>query len=118
MAQQTITLPAAWWVGGATTRGWRRTIPNPDADAIAIDDALTPAGESAFLANLEVDSINRILLILQPTASGSVGRADLSSAWETNGSLDITVGTTTWTFQTDGDDTSDNYALTPSNTSV
>ncbi|MCY4318349.1 MAG: hypothetical protein OXE76_03995 [Alphaproteobacteria bacterium] len=116
MARQTLTLPASWWSRGAFSRSWGRTIPNPSADGIEIDSALLPTGGSAFLTNVFVSTLNSITLVFQQTASGSVSRADLSSAWETGGSVAFTVGTTTWTFQTDGDDTADNYVLTPTNT--
>ena len=116
MARQSLSLPATWWRGGSQTRGWGRNIPNPDADGIEIDSALLPTGGSAFLADIFIDTLNRISLVFQQTASGSPSRADLSSAWETGGSVAFTVGTTTWTFQTDGDDTADNYVLTPTNT--
>ena len=108
MAEQTINLPANLWdersVGQATLRDWLAAL-----NAYPIDQDLAAPGTQTSLHQLAVLSDGRIIVATQG------GVDELSSTFETAGSIAVTVGSDTWTFALAGADLTEPYTWSPSN---
>ena len=92
MARQSgILFPANWFETAGSQRRWSRGVPTPAGTAIPIDDALSSVANNA-LSSLGV------------TSGGVINIAadnQLSSGWESDGRIEVTIEAQTWLFKPD-----------------
>ena len=109
---QSIALNASWYevssVGGGTNN-WRRWTP-PTGGRPQFDASLSSGGADRFLGQIgrRTDIAVNFLLDVEDTQAGTGGRADLTSAFETSGQIQLTAGG--MTALAAPDDTSDPYS--------
>lgn len=108
--RQEIALPATAWqqrnvTGNRISREWI-PIPRPSIDA-----ALAEPGSTTSLQQCSARSDDSLQL------STINGVDELSSAFETSGSVQYTVGSSSWLFEMGGLDLTEPYIWTPSNSS-
>ena len=110
--EQTIDLPSAAWTenidGGD---GWEFATGRP-----AIDAGLEPAGEDRYFHRLSVRSNGLLALRFQSAAAGAITQDnDLTDTFEQSGTIEVTVGGTSWIFALGGADVREPYVWVPSN---
>ena len=112
MAEQTIPLPASAWTISSIKVQYNFSSNRPQIDA-----GLTPADTTRYLRQIIFRNTGAASASFDDQASGGGGsdQDDLSSLFETNGSITLTVGNHSVTIGTEADDTSDPYIFTPSN---
>ena len=84
--------------------------------SIAIDDSLT-GGTDRWIGYVEFASSGTVRLRFASNLTENINNAndDLSSAFEANGSVTITVGSESVTVSLAGADTTEPYVFTPTN---
>ena len=109
VGRQEIALLNAWYESGNSR--WRVLTGRPQIVA-----GLRPSNARYFFALL-IGSNGVVRLDIALTASGAAGSnpEDLTSAFETNGSIQITFDGTTYRFELAGADTEEPYQWTPAN---
>ena len=122
MARQSLTVPQAWHATEEETRIWDREGASGNPPAIAINRDLRPSASAVRLAAFEVGLLGsgqnvtyNLFMYLQRRARGSDNRQDLSDAWEQNGRVECTLGSSTWLFSIAGADRAEEYEWEPSN---
>ena len=113
MAEQTIQLPASSYSESVSYVRW---ITEGNAFAINANLRDNPSN-SRFLRIFQIGSIGQVVISIYNVASGGTFASgeDLSSLFETNGSVTITVGSRTLTVALGGADMRDVYLWTPAN---
>ena len=108
---QTIALAAAsyWYESGSGVKSWR--LAAVGRNAVSIDRALRQNDDARILTNVDIGFLGQTLTLhIQTVGSESPGmRADLSDAFEQNGSFTLTVGNRSLTIEMNGRATSEPY---------
>ena len=110
MARQTFDLPASTYGGDSSVRGFRSI-----GQSIGL-----PFGSSntrPYLDNIFFYVTGQIRLFIRDAPSGFSASIDLSDRFETDGRIEVTVGSQTWLFALDGSDRAQPYIWIPGNTS-
>lgn len=122
MARQALTVPQNWHATEEESRIWDREGAPGNPIAIAINRDLRPDAAPARLAAFEVGLLGsgqnttyNLFMYLQRRARGTDSRQDLSDAWELNGRVEVTLGSSTWLFSIAGADRNEEYEWEPSN---
>ena len=112
MAEQTIPLLASQWVSSATNVLYAIASLRPQIDA-----SLTPQGAARYLRQVSFGESGAAGVSFDDNPSGGGGsdQNDLSSLFETNGSITLIVGDHSITIGVEAYDLSDPYNVVPSN---
>ena len=112
MASQTIPLLASQWDSTPTSVRYTIASLRPQIDA-----SLTPQGADRYLRQIIFRENGGAGASFDDQPSGGAGldQDDLSSLFETNGSITLTVGDHSITIGTEADDLIEPYTFTPSN---
>ena len=106
MAQQTITLEASWYQQQGADREWRI----PEGSRPAIDSSLTP-GEARFLAIVQVRNNGDLFLNLEDAQTGFGNNEDLTTLFETSGSITVSGSGEEATADLAGTDLTEPYVV-------
>ena len=111
--RQNFNLPSGSWTSfGSFGQGWAGL---GSVTSQIINGLTQNSNPARWLSQFFVSSAGSINLILSNTSSGGRDNQDLSSAFETQGGIDVTVGNASWSFNLASADTAEPYEWTPSN---
>ena len=110
--RQAISLPSTAFSRISTLSSWNLAIPRPQ-----LNSGFAPSGTSRFLVGCSVLQNGGVNVNFGP-ANNSDAVADLTSAFEANGSLRFDAGSDSLTVALAGADPSDPYNWTPTNSSA